>query len=50
VRFSLAIASRSAKQRALDRFQSQLIERPGGAIISPRVRGWFAGADEMFLL
>jgi LmbE family N-acetylglucosaminyl deacetylase len=50
VRFELTSNDWAAKQHAIDQFQSQLHERPGGAIIPAHVRNHFALTDEVFLL
>ena len=50
VRFNLSDESLSAKQHAIDQFQSQLSDRPGGAIIPPQMRAHFARDHEVFLL
>jgi LmbE family N-acetylglucosaminyl deacetylase len=49
-RFMLTPAAQRAKQSAIQRFQSQLRDRPGGAIVPAHVLEYFARPYEMFVL
>jgi LmbE family N-acetylglucosaminyl deacetylase len=49
-RFVLSPAAKSAKQSAIQQYQSQLRERPGGAIVPPHVLEYFARPHEVFVL
>jgi LmbE family N-acetylglucosaminyl deacetylase len=49
-RFMLSEAAREAKQTAIQRFASQLRDRPGGPIVPPTVLEHFNRAYEMFVL
>ncbi len=48
--FMLSPSARKAKQSAIHRFESQLSDRPGGAIIPAHVLGYFARPYEIFVL
>jgi LmbE family N-acetylglucosaminyl deacetylase len=49
-RFDLTPAAQEAKRRAIRRFDSQLRDRPGGAIVPPSVLEHFNRPYEMFVL
>ena len=49
-RFTLSPGAQRAKQTAIQRFQSQLRDRPGGAIVPRHVLEYFARPYEMFVL
>jgi LmbE family N-acetylglucosaminyl deacetylase len=49
-RFMLSPAARRAKQNAIHRFESQLRDRPDGAIVPAHVLEYFARPYEMFVL
>jgi hypothetical protein len=46
----LTPAAQRAKQSAIQSFQSQLRDRPGGAIVPAHVLEYFARPYEMFVL
>jgi LmbE family N-acetylglucosaminyl deacetylase len=49
-RFMLSPSAQQAKQSAIQRFESQLSARPGGAIVPAHVLEYFARPYEMFVL
>lgn len=49
-RFMLSPAAQRAKQSAIHRFESQLSDRPGGAIVPAQALEYFARPYEMFVL
>jgi LmbE family N-acetylglucosaminyl deacetylase len=49
-RFDLTPSARQAKQNAIHRFDSQLSDRPGGAIVPAYVLEYFSRPYEMFVL
>jgi LmbE family N-acetylglucosaminyl deacetylase len=49
-RFMLSPGAQRAKQSAIQRFQTQLRDRPGGAIVPRHVLEYFARPYEMFVL
>lgn len=48
--FMLSLTAQRAKQSAIRRYDSQLSDRPGGAIVPPHVLEYFARPYEVFVL